>query len=158
MPFPPRTPTWHYPKTSSKMNIVALSANLTADPEIRWVNTSDGQRAVCNIRLANNTRSGQRETVCFIDATCWGRTAENVAEYLKKGSKVLVQGELKQDIWEDRETGKKRSKHTITILKIDFISPREASDDAPAQQPAHAQPMGIAQLPEDNDFESQIPF
>lgn len=141
------------------MNIVALTAKLTADPEIRWVNTSEGQRAVCDIRLANNTRAGTRESVCFIDATCWGRTAENVAEYLRKGSKVLVQGELKQDIWEDRETKKKRSKHTITIHKIDFLSrPLDTEeDDQEDDTAAPASPLGVAPFA-DEEEDSSIPF
>ena len=99
-------------------NKTILLGNLTADPELRF--TGQGT-AVCDLRLASNTKSKDKEEVLFIDCTVWDRMAETCAEFLHKGSQVLVEGRLKTEQWEDRETGKKRSKITMTANTVQFL-------------------------------------
>jgi single-strand DNA-binding protein len=103
--------------------------NLARDPELRY--TPQGT-AVSDLRLAVTTIRGgkgqeRKEETVFIDATVWGRQAENCSEYLSKGRPVLVEGRLAQDNWEDKETGQKRSKIKVIASSVQFLGGREGS-------------------------------
>ena len=104
-------------------NKVFLMGNLTRDPEIRYI--PSGQ-AVTTLGLAVNEKHGKgddaKETVLFIDVTVWSKTAENCAEYLKKGSPVFIEGKLRLETWDDKETQQKRSKVSVTALSVQFLS------------------------------------
>ncbi|MEE8484838.1 MAG: single-stranded DNA-binding protein [Nitrospinota bacterium] len=103
------------------LNKVFLMGNLTRDPELRY---TPGGQAVSTLGLAVNnkfTKDGEtKEDVLFVDITVWGRVAENCAEYLKKGSPVLVEGRLKYHTWESQE-GQKRSKIDVTAMSVQFL-------------------------------------
>ena len=107
----------------ASMNKVFLMGNLTRDPELRQV----GERnAVCNFGLAMNrsyTTSGgeEKEDTCFVDVEAWGRQGENCNRFLSKGRQVLVEGRLRQDRWEEKETGKARSRLRVTALNVQFL-------------------------------------
>lgn len=108
----------------ASFNKVILMGNLTRDPELRY--TASGQ-AVASIGLAVNrvykTSSGEkREDTCFVDCTAWARSAEIICEYKRKGDPLLVEGRLQYDTWEDRDTGKTRSKLKVVIENFQFIS------------------------------------
>jgi len=94
-------------------NRVVLVGNLCADVELRDV----GDTCVTDLRLAVNDRVKRDgewvEEATYIDVVFWGRTAEIAEQYLSKGSPCMVEGRLKQDTWEDKETGANRSKHKI---------------------------------------------
>ncbi len=117
-------------------NRVIMVGNLTRDPELRHL---DSGTAVAKLGLATSrrytTRDGeQREDVCFIDVDVWDRQAENCAQYLGRGSQVLVEGELKYDTWET-ETGEKRSRHKIRAFTVQFLgSPRDREDSGYARE------------------------
>lgn len=91
-------------------NTVTVVGNVTRDPELRF---TPGGAAVASFGLAWN-RKGQNdeEIVSFFDITCWSGLAENVAESITKGSRVVVYGRLDQSSWEDKE-GNRRSKVEI---------------------------------------------
>ena len=101
------------------VNRCFLMGNLTREPEIRYI--PSGQ-AVTTLGLAVNEKYGKgddvKENVLFVDVTAWGKTAENCAEYLKKGSPVFVEGRLKLETWDDKETGQKRSKIKVTAYRF----------------------------------------
>ncbi len=112
----------------ASLNKVMLIGNLTRDPEIRY--TPKGQ-AVTDIGLAVNrvysTESGEkREEVTFIDVTLWGRTAEVVHQYCKKGRPLFVEGRLQLDTWDDKQTGQKRSKLKVIGDGIQLLGSRES--------------------------------
>jgi single-strand DNA-binding protein len=97
--------------------------NLTRDPEVKY--TPKGT-AVCDLGLAVNetykTQDGtMKETVTFIDVEVWGRTAENCKQYLAKGRPVFIEGSLKLEQWEDKETQKKRSKLKVRASRVQFL-------------------------------------
>jgi len=100
---------------------IRLVGNITRDPELRF--TQSGQ-AVATFGLAVNRRWQNRSTqeweekVSFIDCTAWQQLAENIAETLNKGDRVLVTGRLDQQSWEDKETGAARSKLEVVIEEI----------------------------------------
>lgn len=105
-------------------NKVMLMGNITRDPELKY--TSAGT-AVAKLGLAVNRRyktaaGEQREDVTFVDCTAWSRTAEVICEYLGKGDPIFIEGRLQYSTWEDRETGKKRSKLDVVIEGFQFIS------------------------------------
>ncbi len=107
-------------------NKVILAGNLTRDIEIR--NTPSGL-AIANTGIATNRKfksqtGEQKEEVLFIDITFFGRTAEIAQQYLKKGSKVLVDGRLKLDQWTDA-SGQKRSKHSLVVESMKMLGGRE---------------------------------
>ena len=78
---------------ASNTNIVILSGNLVKDPELRYTQGGD---AVCNFRIAVNSKFGEKEKTLWQDIVCWKGQAEAVANYLTKGSKVIVTGRLEE--------------------------------------------------------------
>ena len=112
-------------------NRVVLVGNLTRDPQLKYL---PSQTAVCEFALAINhkykTASGeQREEVCFIECSCFGKPGEIINQYMQKGKPLLVEGRLKFDTWEDKQGGGKRSKHSVFVENFQFLGGR---DDAPA--------------------------
>jgi single-strand DNA-binding protein len=107
----------------ASFNKVILAGNLTRDPELRY--TPKGT-AVARITLAVNrnwkSESGEmKEEVSFVDVDVWGRQAEVIAQYMKKGRPLLVEGRLKQDTWEDKNTKQKQSKLKVVLEGFTFI-------------------------------------
>ena len=107
-------------------NKIILAGNLTRDVEVKY---SGGNLAIGNTGIAVNrkfkSKMGEdKEEVLFIDLTFFGRTAEIANQYLKKGSKVLVEGKLKLDQWTD-QSGGKRSKHSITVESLQMLDSKQ---------------------------------
>lgn len=116
-----------------------LLGNITRDPELRY--TASGM-AVCNFTLAVSRGYGEKEKTAFIDITCWGKTAEAVQNYTKKGSKVLISGFHVQDKWTDKVTGQERTKLYISATEVKFLDSKPRSefggdDLPPAGEPTH---------------------
>jgi len=113
----------------ASLNKVMLIGRLTADPEVRTFATGGKvakMRFVVNNRK-KNAQSGQWEEVpMFIDCEAFnrgdfGKTADIVEQYLRKGSQIFVEGRLELDQWDDKTTGQKRSKHKIVVDNIQFL-------------------------------------
>src|ERR1043165_9156447 len=120
----------------ASFNKVILMGNLTRDPELRF--TPKGT-AVAKLGLAVNrvwkTETGEtKEDVLFIDIEAFSRQAETIGQYLKKGSPVLVEGHLRLDTWDDKQTNQKRSKILVTAENVRFLGsgqPREGGGPGP---------------------------
>jgi single-strand DNA-binding protein len=129
------------------LNKVMLMGNLTRDVEVRTI--SSGTQ-VAQIGLAINRRwtspDGERkEETTFVDCEAWGKTAEVMAKYLSKGRPVYIEGRLKLDQWQDKESGQNRSKMKIVVESFEFLESANRSggggggggdagaDDAPAR-------------------------
>jgi len=130
------------------LNRVMLMGNLTRDPEVR--HTGSGT-AVADLRVAlkrrYRTAQGEdKEEVCYVTVTAWGRQAETSGQYLKKGSPVFVEGHLKMDEWE--KDGQKQSRLGVVAERIQFLSsPRRAEygdTPAPGRGPAPRAPAAPA--------------
>jgi single-strand DNA-binding protein len=111
----------------AQLNKVFLMGNLTRDPELRRLPSGV---AVTELGLAlNRTFTGKdgekREEVVFIDVTVWDRQAETCCQYLKKGRPVHIEGFLKMDTWEDKNSGEKRSKVKVQADRVQFLGGRE---------------------------------
>ncbi len=108
---------------SANLNKVLLIGNVTQDPELRYVSSGT---AVLDLGLAINRRTKQDdgtwgEETTFLDVTCWGRQAENCAEYLSKGRPVFVEGYLRLDQWQDKESGQNRQRLRVTAQDVQFL-------------------------------------
>lgn len=122
----------------SSLNKVILWGNLTRDIELRAVGS--GGQQVAQIGLALNrkytTQGGEkREEVTFVDCEAWGKTAEVMAKYLSKGRPVLIEGRLKLDQWDDKDTGKKQSKLKVVVDTFHFVDSKGGGEQ-PATRPA----------------------
>jgi len=125
----------------ANFNKVLLMGNLTRDPQLSYL---PSQTPVCEIGLAVNRRwSGQdgqpREEVTFVDCVAYGRQAETISKYLRKGRPVFLEGRLKLDQWEAQD-GSKRSKMRVVIENFQFIDARGGGEGeaAPASEQEHA--------------------
>jgi len=118
-----------------ELNKVLIAGNLTRDPELKTIPSGT---ALCEFGLASNRRwrrQGEdqlQEETCFVEVTVWGRSGENCNQYLNKGSGVLVEGRLKYDRWDDKETGKARSKLTVVADRVHFM-PRSGEGSGAGQ-------------------------
>ena len=105
-----------------------IVGNLTRDVELRQI---PGGTSVADIGVAINDREKRGDewvdVTTFIDVTLWGRTAEVAAEYLSKGSPVLVEGKLRLETWNAKETGEKRSKLKIVADKMQLLGTKGQS-------------------------------
>ncbi len=129
-------------------NKVVLVGNLARDPEMRYLPTGS---AVCNTAIATNRKFKKQdgttgEEVCFIDIAFFNRTAEVANQYLKRGSKILVEGRLKLDQWTD-QSGGKRSKHSVVVETMQMLDTKSSGFDnqnssySQPQQTSYSQPM-----------------
>jgi single-strand DNA-binding protein len=107
----------------SSFNKVILMGNLTRDPEIRY---TQGGMAICSIGLAVNERfKGQdgewQDRASFIDITIFGKRGEAFAKFHKKGAPAFIEGKLRLDQWEDKQSGQKRSKLFVVADSWEFV-------------------------------------
>ena len=113
------------------INRILLSGNLTADPEL----VQAGKSKVVNVRLANNqfyTDGGEerQQITTFVDLKVWGTAAENFSKYARQGQEIFIEGELRQDRWED-DRGNKRSKMFVRVHSWQFTQRR---NEEPAER------------------------
>jgi single-strand DNA-binding protein len=107
----------------ASFNKVILVGNLTRDPELRY--TPKGL-AIAKLGLAVNrvwkTETGEtKEEVTFVDIDAFGKQAETIGQYLKKGRPLLVEGRLRLDQWDDKQTGQKRSRLGVVLEGFQFL-------------------------------------
>lgn len=147
-------------------NKVTLMGNLTRDPETR---TTAGGQNVTNFSLAvNRTWKGndgqQQESVSYIDCVAWGKTGDIIAQYMQKGRPILVSGRLDQSSWDDKDSGKKRSKIEVVVEDFNFVGGGEGggSDSAPRQSSPSSSSKSRDTVVQDVDDKpidlSDIPF
>lgn len=163
-------------------NKIILAGNLTRDIEIKYTSggSAIGNTAIATSRKFKAQDGTQKEEILFIDITFFGRTAEIANQYLRKGSKVLVDGRLKLDQWTAQD-GSKRSKHSVTVENLQMLGGKdeaapmggngysqqgESEHSAPSNdhysQPApsapRAAPQSTSNIPEIDINEDEIPF
>jgi single-strand DNA-binding protein len=112
------------------LNKVMIMGNLTRDPELKY--TPKGT-AVADVSLAINrvysTDQGERrEETTYVDVELWGRQAEIAGEYLRKGRPVYIEGRLKLDTWDDKQSGQKRSKMRVVGEAMQLLGGREGGN------------------------------
>ena len=129
----------------ASFNKVILVGNLTRDPELRYTpkGTAIAKIGVAVNRVWTNEAGEKKEEVTFVDVDVFGRTAENVGQYMRKGRPILIEGRLRLDQWDDKQTGQKKSKLGVVAETVQFLgSPGEGGSGggAPAARPARPAP------------------
>lgn len=111
-------------------NKVILVGNLTRAPELKYTQGKGTPVAKTSIAVNRkaNVNGEIREEVCFIDLTFWGRIAEVANQYLQKGSKVLIEGHLMLEQWQD-QNGQNRSKHSVTVESMEMLGSKESGSN-----------------------------
>ena len=127
---------------SFTFNRLVMGGNLVRDPEVK-VLSPERTLATFSIAINHHSRGNDgevRESVVFLDCEAWGRTAELVGEYLKKGSAVCCDGRLKQETWTDKE-GHQRSRLRMVAERVQFVSnTRQAEGSENDGDEAHTAP------------------
>ena len=113
----------------------------------------------------------QKEEVTFVDVEAWGRQAETIGQYMSKGKPIFIEGRLKLDSWEDKETHQKRSKMKVVLEgfqflgapggKTEFKDTPPGDEGAPRGRPANRRPAPSQDAPPADDApasDDNIPF
>ena len=139
--------------------------NLTRDPELRV--TPKGA-SICQFSLAINRQfkmeSGEsREEVIYVDVEAWGKQGETIAKYCTKGKPLYVEGRLRLDQWEEKNTKEKRSRMKVVLEQFQFLGEggqggggkRQHADEPAAQAPKSSDPTAA---PTPENLDEDVPF
>lgn len=145
-----------------ELNKVMLVGRLTFDPDYRETSTG---RPVAKIRLAVSRRrfgkdsGAAKDEVAFVDCDVWNKQAEFVRDYLRKGSAVFVEGRLKQDQWQDKETGKNMSKVCVVVERIIFAETKAKAEQRQSEDPQQEQGNAEPRYDyEEQNTDDDLPF
>lgn len=155
------------------INKVTLAGNLTRDPEMQYTpkGTAVGKFGLAINRRWRDTQTQElKEEATFVDCTAFGKTAEHISQYFRKGQRIYIEGRLKLDQWEDKQTHQKRSKLNVVVETFQFVEKQAdsgraatAARPAPAARPtedaAPSEPNlpGTDMAPAGTD-DSEVPF
>lgn len=135
--------------------------NLTRDAELSYTNSGT---ALCKFSIACNERMKDKEDqVHYFDCVIWGNFGETMSQYLKKGQKVAVCGALKQNRWQDKDTGQNRSSYSINVSELELCGAKSQAQDggydrSAGQYQGNAGNSGVPTPPPVDDFEDDLPF
>jgi single-strand DNA-binding protein len=155
----------------ANLNKVMLIGNLTRDPELRV--TPKGT-AICTFSIAVNRKfkddsGGEREEVTYVDIEAWGKSGENISKYVTKGRPLFVEGRLRLDQWEDKNTKEKRSRMKVVLENFQFLGggrgeggegggePRSFAPRASSGGSGGSAPRQSAPPPQEN-LDEDVPF
>ena len=112
------------------MNKVGLIGNLTRDIELQYTQSGYcvGNAGIAVTRKFKNAQGEAVEETCFIDLKFFGRTAEVANQYLRKGSKLAVEGRLKLEQWQD-QSGQNRSKHVVEVESLEMLGSNQGGQN-----------------------------
>lgn len=140
---------------AKSINQVILMGRLTRDPEQR---TTTSGKSIASFSIAVD-RGGQDDAADFFNINAWEKLGELVMQYLGKGRRVLVQGRLRQDRWDDKETGKKQSRIEVTATDITFLDgPSSESADTGSKGSKKTEDVVIEDIDDKPIDLSEIPF
>ena len=113
----------------ASFNKVILMGNLTRDPELRQ--TQSGASVLGAGLAVNESYTAQdgsrRDNTTFVELSAFGKTAENIARFFRKGDPILIDGRLRQESWTDKQSGQARSKIVVVVERFEFVKSREQS-------------------------------
>lgn len=143
---------------AKSINQVILMGRLTRDPEQRTTTTG---KSIASFGIAVD-RLGQDDSADFFDVTAWEKLGDLAVQYLSKGRRVLVQGRLRQDSWDDKDTGKRRSRVEVVATDITFLDGPSGSSSDGASRPQSSSSSSKDVVIEDIDDKpinlEEIPF
>lgn len=153
----------------ANFNKVLLMGNLTRDPELR---VTPGGLSICKLGLAVNrnytTKEGEkREETTFVDCDAFGKSAEIIAKYMSKGRPIFIEGRLRLEEWDDRQSGQKRSKLSVVVDNFQFMGGGSGGDNQGSggnsnynqSSPPQRQSAPPAQdTTQEENFDDDVPF
>ena len=147
----------------ASFNKVILMGNLTRDPELRYTpsGTAIAKMGLAVNRVWRDSEGQQKEETTFVDVDAFGKQAETLGQYMQKGRPILVEGRLKLDQWEDKNTGQNRSRLGVVLERFTFVGggggQAGGGDAAPQQSaPPPSEPAGGP--PVDAPGDDDVPF
>lgn len=145
----------------ASFNKVILVGGITRDPQVKF---TTGGTAVTELGLAVNRQwfdkqaNQKKEEVTYVDITLWGKLAEIAGEYLHKGKQVLIEGRLQLDTWDDKETGKKRSKLRVVGETMTMLGSKgDGGGSRGSSEPENDGGAGFGDGPPDT-MQDEVPF
>ena len=131
-----------------------IAGTVTRDPEMRA--TPSGAQA-CNFTIAVNrvfrgSDGGQQEQTSFIDCVAWGKSGETIAQYVKKGSALIVSGRIEQRSWEDKTSGQRRSRVEIVVDDFSFVGGGDGSGSGRSSGGSSRPSAAKVSAPAEDDF------
>lgn len=140
-------------------NKLIVIGNLTRELEFKYLQNST--TALVNGAIASSYKykqeSGEtKEEVCFLDFSMFGKTAEVANRYLSKGSKVMLEGRLVFEQWQDKQTGQNRSRHSLRVDNMQMLDDKKESK--PNQSISAVQQQSHNNIPAIDMDEDEIPF
>lgn len=143
---------------ANDINQCFFIGNLVKDTELKYLSTGT---AIASGTLASNRKYQDKQETTYIDFKIWGKTAEAVCQYMLKGKRVCLVGEMRQESWE--KDGQKHSKLVLNALTVQLLSSKEESTSSPAPRRPEAQariefPEPDFPGPEEFDDRSDIPL
>ena len=147
----------------ASFNKVILMGNLTRDPELRY---TSGGTAIAKLGLAVNrvwrdAEGQQKEETTFVDVDAFGKQAETLGQYMQKGRPILVEGRLKLDQWEDKNTGQNRSRLGVVRERFSFVGGGGGQADGGGAAPQQSAPPPSEPAdgpPVDGPGDDDVPF
>lgn len=147
------------------INHTIIAGNLTRDPECKNIG-ADKQVCAFTVAVSRKFKAASGETkedVAFIDCEAWGPLAGTISGHFQKGKGIVVQGRIKQENWEDKESGAKRSKLKLVVTEFSFVPDgKQRGEQAPQQErqaAAEAAPRSAARaVVRADDDDSSLPF
>ena len=112
------------------LNVVNLVGRAGTDPEMRYFESGSVK---CTLTMAVNRPTSRTDQPDWFNLEIWGKTAEVAGNYVKKGTLIGIQGSLKIDTWQDRNTGVNRSKPLIKVDRLDLLSSKGDSSNIPSR-------------------------
>ena len=116
------------------MNKVILTGNLTKDPDVKIIQAGEKKVTVVNFTVAVSRRFRRKDgtedqEVLFMPCEAWDSGAETIAKHFVKGSRILVEGSLKNESWEDKDTHDKRERVKLRVNNFEFASSKKKEDE-----------------------------
>jgi len=147
----------------ASFNKVILMGNLTRDPEMRYTpsGTAIAKLGLAVNRVWRDTEGQQKEETTFVDVDAFGKQAETLGQYMQKGRPILIEGRLKLDQWEDKNTGQNRSRLGVVLERFTFIGSGTGQTDGSGAAPQQSSPPPSQPTegpPADGPGDDDVPF
>ena len=136
------------------MNKFIVTGNLVRDSELRFVPATS--MAICKFTIANNEGYGDKKTVNYFNCTAFGKTAEAIANYTHKGSKVLIEGKVQLGSYEKKDGSGKVYTTDVIVNQIEFLNSKKETSNTPSGNNFADFPDEDVFTPVDDD--SDLPF
>ena len=143
----------------ANFNKVILAGNLTRDPELRYTpkGTAIAKFGLAINRTWKNEAGETKEEVTFVDVDAFARSAELIGQYFKKGRPILIEGRLRLDTWDDKQTNQKRSRLGVVMESFQFLDSQRSGEGAAPSAAAPRPTKPVAAPPPEPGGDSEPP-